>query len=34
MRRLLALVDAKLAQLNRSIWGVLFLALAFRFLIG
>jgi hypothetical protein len=34
MRRLLDLVDAKIDQLNCSIWGVLLLALAFRFLIG
>jgi hypothetical protein len=34
MRRLIDLVDAKLDQLNRSIWGTLLFALAFRFLIG
>jgi hypothetical protein len=34
MRRLLDSVDANLDLLNRSIWGVLLLALAFRFLIG
>jgi hypothetical protein len=34
MPRLLDLVDTKLDQLNRSMWGVTLLALVFRFLIG